>query len=229
MLMGAQLGLKLPCTAKPVLVASAKASASAAIGRLDDEQHVFVVTKGQFSMIDIVNCLLDQAGPADVSIMSWTSGPAENAQLKSMLNDGRATRLRLVLDRSFFTRHPENARETVSTVGAANVRATRTHAKIAIVRGAGGCFVARGSMNLNRNPRFEQADVSRSRAVADFVLEHFDEQWTLAPKLEWRDTRKVDAAFTKSLGGGLADGVVLADDLESFRAPDTLSLLDRIR
>lgn len=46
-------------------------TASEAIGTLEPGISIFGVTRGQFSMIDLVLAVLDQLGPAHVSLWTW--------------------------------------------------------------------------------------------------------------------------------------------------------------
>jgi hypothetical protein len=54
-----------------------KACAADAIGTIQKNTDTFVLTFGQFSLIDVICAVLDQIGPADVSISTWTAADAD--------------------------------------------------------------------------------------------------------------------------------------------------------
>ena len=47
-------------------------TAADCIGTIEPGTALFAVTRGQFSMIDAILACLDQTGPADVSLWTWT-------------------------------------------------------------------------------------------------------------------------------------------------------------
>ena len=48
-------------------------NASEAIGRIERGSDTFVLTFGQFSLIDALVHILDQTGPATVDLSTWTA------------------------------------------------------------------------------------------------------------------------------------------------------------
>jgi hypothetical protein len=60
--------------ARRVFRESGTASAGDIIGPIAPGNDICGVTNGQFSLVDIIEHLLSQTGPADVSIATWTMG-----------------------------------------------------------------------------------------------------------------------------------------------------------
>lgn len=130
---------------------------------------VFAITRGQFSMIDVVLHLLDCAGPSRVSLWTWTVAEYEIENLALLRRDGRITDGRLVIDGGARGKNAGLIAQWKAAFGPASVRYVVNHAKIATVEGGGMRLLARGSANLNKNPRFEQFDLTEGGADFDVV------------------------------------------------------------
>lgn len=185
----------------PEFRASGLANAATCIGNLSKGCRVIGLTKGQFSLIDIIRAVLDQTGPADVVLSTWSSGIRDIENAAWLLETGVIGSLRMLTDRSFPTRQPKYARTLVERFGSDVIHCTNTHAKFALIRNDGWDVAIRSSMNLNRNPRFEQFDLDESREICDFFAAFVDElEQTHPPGIDF-DGSEVHAAFEASLGG----------------------------
>lgn len=173
----------------PVLVALGGATAHEALADLKPGGRIVGITKGQFGMGDILAECLSRTGPADVLVSCWRVGAEAAEQLAA---DTRIKSLRLVIDYGFGKVEPDVAARVIKTFGVEAIRLARTHAKFAVIRGGGWNLAVRSSMNLNRNPRFEQFDIDDSPIICD-LFERFASQVTngLAPGLGagWEDVR----------------------------------------
>lgn len=130
---------------------------------------LFAVTRGQWSMVDAILHVLDQVGPASLSLWTWTVAEYEVQTLTRLRLDARLTGGLLVIDGGARQRNADLIAEWKGTFGPASVRYCRNHAKIARIESASGLrLLLRGSMNLNFNPRFEQFDVTEGGE--DFAL-----------------------------------------------------------
>ena len=169
------------------------ASASVAIGKLEKGQDVYILTFGQFSLIDALIAILHQTGPADVIISTWTAAHAHLEKTAELMMDENIRSLRMIVDRSFKTRQPEYFAHMIERFGADSIRETVTHAKFMTVRNDEWDIVVRTSMNLNENPRLENIEISEDKAFTDFFEAVTDEifkeiapieKQTTLPKLE---------------------------------------------
>ena len=163
-------------------IRTAKASnADRAIGALSRGMEVFVLTYGQFSLIDAVATLVRKTGPADVYLSTWTAGHEDLTTAANLLDGSEITRLRMVVDRSFVTRQPGYCRRMLDLFGSDCIRTWRGHAKFAVIVNDQWTLAVRTSMNLNTNPRLETIEVSDDPALVSFLTDIVDELFVEQP------------------------------------------------
>jgi hypothetical protein len=138
------------------------------LGTLAKDAHVIGLTKGQFSLVDVIREISSQLGPADLALSTWTVARADLTELQELLASDRFTRIRFLLDFSFQRRQPALIEHIRKTFGAASVVVTKNHAKFLLVRTAKLSLVVRTSMNLNFNPRLEDLDIKEDARLYDF-------------------------------------------------------------
>lgn len=147
------------------------------IGPLSPGVRVTGLTAGQFSAIDAMEHMVDELGPADVRISTWTTGLYDVQRAKDIRIEGRINSVRMLLDRGTFEKSPKFAGPLIEVLGIDAFRCLSVHAKVIIVSGAGGSAVMRSSMNLNKNLRTEQFDIDVCDEVAAFYTDWFDALW----------------------------------------------------
>lgn len=166
-----------------------------AIGGIYPGCEIFGFTKGQFSLIDVVTAVLSQTGPAEVSMSTWTAANADIQHCYQFLTSGKIESTRWVVDRSFPSRQPEYFEELVKHFGANSIRITKTHAKFCLIRNENWNIVIRTSMNLNKNPRFENFEISDDPDFADYFQSVVDEIFTSPDVGEIPENYVVDQSF----------------------------------
>ena len=191
-------------------------SALAMIGEIRKGERVIGLTKGQFSLIDLLKAVLESTGPADVTVSTWTTGIKDAEEAGWLLDTGKIRSIRFLTDRSFASRQPRYAAAMLRRFGRDAIVCTRTHAKFLIVRGDDLHVAVRSSMNLNRNPRFEQFDLDESPAICDWLSSHVDELVRDKTSGLAIDEAEVWAAFQESLGGGYSGEVPSTDAPDGF-------------
>lgn len=147
-------------------------TAADCIGTLTPDTSLFVLTRGQISMIDAIReCVRQLApdGPTAVSVWTWCIADYEVEAFEWFLNSGDLCGARLVIDRSAEHRNAGLIDRWRDTYGTQNVRVCMNHAKIATVANPHLRVSLRGSMNLNYNPRFEQFDLSVNDPTFDLI------------------------------------------------------------
>jgi hypothetical protein len=150
-------------------------NAATAIGPIDPGLRLFLITRGQFSMLDMVlHCVAD-LGPSAVSVWTWAIADYEVEAMEGLIQRDAITSGRLVVDRSAEQRSAATIQRWRDRFGPSSVRVCKNHAKIARVWTDSRRVLLRGSMNLNFNPRFEQADVTEGGADFDLVTAIEDE------------------------------------------------------
>ena len=127
----------------------------AAIAGLGHDNEIYGFTKGQFSLLQLLQAVFLITGPAHLSLSTWTAASNEIEALAAM----RA--------RGDMVGHPAADRLQHGTPGARDDRADarearagqhprcQTHSKFAVFQNAEWKVVLRSSMNLNMNPRNE--------------------------------------------------------------------------
>ncbi len=152
-----------------------ESDAATAIGKLEKGIELFGLTKGQFSLMELVVAVLNQTGKADVDISVWTAAEADLRDAYLFLESGKIGRLRFLMDRSFEGRQPDYCKEMRRMFGDECIRITRTHAKFVAIRNDNWNIAIRTSMNLNSNPRCENFEISDDPGLCDFLCSMVDE------------------------------------------------------
>lgn len=189
-------------------------NAAETIGIIKPGMSLFAITRGQWSMIDAVLHVLDQVGPAAVSLWTWTVAEYEVQVLTRLQIDKRITAGRLIIDHGARNKNAQIIADWKTQFGDDSVRYVVNHAKIATIKTASGLqFLLRGSMNLNFNPRFEQFDMTEGGPEFDLVKGIENELPTLNDDCTGKEAykaSKLDNAFS-------------AEQLQLFDNPKTLS------
>ena len=188
--------------------------AAAALADFTRGAHIFGLTKGQFSMIDLVAAVLDRVGTADVAVWTWCIAEYEVEAVSAFIADGRITRFRMLMDWAGAQRDMPLVGDLQDRFGLDCIRVTKNHAKIVLVSTEDGWRVTlRGSMNLNANPRFEQFDVSDDPGIYATVDDVMAEIWQRSPALPAEKLRHHDAVQGLAAGGE----IMLPDWAPEFR------------
>ena len=192
-------------------VIAADGNAERCLGRLMPGERIVGLTKGQFSLLDIIRAVLRQTGPADVRLSTWSTGIRDAETAAWMVRGGDMRSLQLLVDRSFPGRQPQYAARVTELFGDQSIVVTRVHAKVALIAAGDWRIAISSSMNLNRNPRFEQFDLVDDSRIHDFYGAWFDELARAAPHGLTFDESAQEAAFNTALHGGASEDDVIAE------------------
>jgi hypothetical protein len=174
-------------------------NAMSSLGTLAPGFSLFGLTRGQFSMIDLILACLDQIGPARLSLWTWCIAEYEVQCFTRLLIDRRITGALLVIDSQARTRNRALLKEWLLVHGPDSIKWVVNHAKLATLESATFKLLLRGSMNLNYNPRFEQFDVDEGHPGFDVIRKTEAQLPTLRfdhPNGEARIASGIDKAFT---------------------------------
>ena len=152
--------------------------AALAIGQLHKKINIFGITKGQFSIIDILLHVLNEIGEADLDVSTWTSSTSDLRTVHKFLETGKIRNLRFLIDFSFQRRAPEIISDMRKRFGENCIRVTRNHAKFYLLRNDDWNIVIRTSMNLNFNPRIEDFTLEDNKELDDFLCTILNEIFT---------------------------------------------------
>lgn len=161
------------------------ANAADAVGTITPGIEIYGLSKGQFSLIELVEHVLDTTGPARLAISTWTAAGADLAHTATLLGDGRVQSCRWLVDFSFASRQPAYCAQLIDRFGADAIRCTANHAKFVLIRNDTWNVAVRTSMNLNLNRRLESYEISDDIKLADW-LEHIVDE-------AFRDGATIDA------------------------------------
>jgi hypothetical protein len=142
-----------------------------------DGMELFGLTRGQFSLSDLIEAILDKIGPARMEISTWTAAHADVERMMVLMDSGKVTGCRWLVDQTFVRRVPELAARIRAAFGDDSIRVTRTHAKFVTLRSADWAVALRSSMNLNQNPRLESFQVGHDPELCDFLSAALDDVW----------------------------------------------------
>ena len=154
------------------------ANAYRAIGTVEPGFRMELVNRGQFSLIDVIRVLIEQTGPAYLTVSTWTIGRAEVAAIAWLLDGGYLLDLRVIMmNRTFKTMHRQwsrhgekgdHYRALERTFGAERIVQCQSHAKFVLIVNEQWSIAVRTSANFNSNARLEQFSIDDDRAMAEF-------------------------------------------------------------
>lgn len=166
---------------KRYFVASRLEGAAETIGPLNAGDEVCGLTCGQFSMIDILEHMLNESGgPADVFVSTWTAGIYDVERAAQLQANGNLRSIRWMMDRAMFSKSPQYAGPMIEAFGLDAFRDTNVHAKVTLVASDAKRMVCRSSMNINKNLKTEQFDISVCDETHGFFLGWADALWDAA-------------------------------------------------
>lgn len=187
-------------------------SAARCIGKIEKGCDVFGLTKGDFSMIDILRHIAREIGPCRIDVGTWTAAAAEIGQAFDMLKDGNISAMRFLVDRSFPQRQPKYYSALRARFGDDCVRMARFHAKFILLENDDWSVAVRTSMNLNLNERIEFYEISEGSPISGYLRQVMDHHFALpledsyggfkSFKLDAHSpVARLDAAAQQRLGG----------------------------
>ncbi|GAF71785.1 unnamed protein product [marine sediment metagenome] len=158
-------------------------TAAEAIGQLYSGCAIFGITKGQFSLVELISAISDQTGPVTAFISTWTASGNDMQDFFGYLESGKIKSVRFLVDFTFQRRHPGAAARMRELFGIESVRVTKNHAKFCLFRNDIWNIVLTSSMNMNFNPRLEHFDIQDDVGMADYLQTLMDEIFVrLKPK-----------------------------------------------
>lgn len=145
------------------------ATAADAVGQITPGCEIYGLSKGQFSLVELIDHVLDATGPADVTISTWTAAGADLAHTNDLLRSDRIRSARWLVDYSFPNRQPAYCAQLRQLFGDDAIRATANHAKFVLITNDNWNVVIRTSMNLNLNRRLENYELSDDPELAAWL------------------------------------------------------------
>lgn len=153
---------------------SRAASAKETIAGFGHGVDVVGLTYGQFSLIDLIQATLDYTGPADVVISTWSAGFYDVEAANNFARDGRIRDIRFVMDSGRQKKGQAGVYDIAQFFGDDSIITMRTHAKFVLIGNADWRVVITSSMNLNKNIRCEQFEMTDDAGRYEFFRDFVD-------------------------------------------------------
>ena len=103
-----QAVIKRPIPKREIMDLRRIQSAAEAVSGLErDGMELFGLTKGQFSLTDMIEAILKKTGPADLSISTWTAANGDVTRMLELLSSGAIRSCRWLVDLTFMRRCPQ--------------------------------------------------------------------------------------------------------------------------
>jgi hypothetical protein len=134
------------------------------VGALQQNEHIHLPSFAKWSMHDMLAHILEQTGPAQVWITSWTITEEPVRTILEHMEQGRITSLR-----ALFSERVEAMNPAAHQLARFNlqVHLTKIHAKCIVVLNDTWGVTVSGSANFTRNPRIEKYVICTHRDLAE--------------------------------------------------------------
>lgn len=157
-------------------------TAAQAMADFGHETRIHGLTKGQFSLLDLITSTIDTIGPSHMQISTWTAAKTDVRTCCEWMKAGQILSSRWLVDLTFQRRTPELAHTIRELFGAESIRVAQNHCKLVLLHNDDWRVVIQTSMNLNFNPRFENFTVAHDPDLHAFYGGIFDEVWQRQPR-----------------------------------------------
>ena len=178
--------------------------AAAAISGFGKGMEVFGFNKGQFSIVDIIEAVLEITGNSHIVVSTWTAASADLSRIQNFLERNKVLSAQWIVDYSFETRQPKFCAQLRETFGDDCIRTTASHCKFVLIKNDEWNVVIQTSMNLNQNKRMENFSICDDqdfyKCFEDLVVEIFSIQ---KPGDGFGDKPSVRRSEFDSLGAGI--------------------------
>jgi hypothetical protein len=136
--------------------------------QIEPNCRIMGLTRGQFSLIDLVYSVLKKIGPSDVYIVTWSAGIKDVNNVKWMMDSSLIKKVRLITDHSYKTRQKKYAQSVEQLFGVENILTSEIHAKFVLICNDDYKISIRTSMNLNANKTCESFELDEGDEIFDF-------------------------------------------------------------
>lgn len=150
-------------------------SAESAIKTLTKGNRIIGLTRGDFSLIDLIHAILKKIGKSRVICCTWSAGIKDANQVKWLLDSNLIESFTLVTDHSYVTRQKKYALAIEDLFGKENIRTSEIHAKFVLIQNEHWNLAIRTSMNLNANKTCETFEIDDDLEIFNFYRKFIDE------------------------------------------------------
>lgn len=126
------------------------------------------LTRGQFSLIDLIYEILVRCGRSSVIICSWSAGIKDARTVAWMRETNLIKDFCMILDASYKKRSEKYGVKLEELFGVEHIRTAIIHAKIVSIWNDDWKISIRSSMNLNANRTCENYEIDEGGEVWEF-------------------------------------------------------------
>lgn len=159
--------------------------------------RIMGLTRGEFSLIDLIHSILKKTGSAHVVCCTWSAGIKDVHQVRWLLDSDLIRTFKLITDHSYKTRQKNYALAIEDLFGLDNIRTSEIHAKFVLIHNEAWAVCIRSSMNLNANRTCESFEIDDDREVFDFYMRFITHTFGEMPSGFVSENWKVSAALDK--------------------------------
>jgi len=173
-----------------------------AIASFEKNCRILGLTRGQFSLIDLIYSVLKKTGKAHIITTTWSAGIKDVHQVDWMKNNDLIYTFKLITDHSYANRQKKYAASIVDLFGAENIRTSEIHAKFTLIHNDDFKVCIRTSMNLNANKTCENFEIDEDEEIFNFYLNFVEHTFGDMPKgfteSSFKVNKSLDNFFNKN-------------------------------
>lgn len=159
--------------------------------------RIMGLSRGMFSLIDLIHGILQKTGPAHVICCTWSAGIKDVHQVKWMMDSNLIRSFKLLTDHSYKTRQPKYALSIEDIFQVENIRTSEVHAKFTLIHNENFNVCIRTSMNLNANKTCETFEIDEDKEIFDFYMQYVEHTFGDMPKGFTEESFKVNESLDK--------------------------------
>jgi len=135
------------------------------IGKLQYDRAIHFITSGRFSMHDLLLYILNQTGPADVLVSTWSISELAIRQIVQKHTEGLIRTVRFLIDPRVKVRNPKPLQMLAANF---DYKLKACHAKVTLIWNDSWNISVVASANLTNNPRIERGIIFPFRDIFEF-------------------------------------------------------------
>lgn len=165
--------------------------------------RILGLTRGKFSLIDLIHAVLKKTGKSHVIIVTWSAGIKDVHQVDWMKSSNLLSSIKLITDHSYANRQKKYAASIVDLFGEDNIRTSEIHAKFVLIHNENYKVCIRTSMNLNANKTCENFEIDEDEDVFNFYMNFIEHVFGEMPKgfcaSSFKVNKNLDNFFNKTV------------------------------
>lgn len=164
--------------------------------------RILGLTRGCFSLIDLIHSVLKKTGSAHVICTTWSAGIKDLHQVDWMKDSEMIRSFQLITDHSYVTRQSKYAATIEEVFGKENIRTSEVHAKFVLIHNENWKVCIRTSMNLNANKTCESFEIDEDQEIFDFYMTFVEHTFGSMPKgfetSSYKVNKSLDTFFARN-------------------------------